>query len=186
MLYHPPPILWLFPVQKAVALALVFPPHQRVQVHAVDAVEQVDGDLGVVLGELTDEGLDALAAGGQLPVRRALGEATGALENYFYLDTLKKGKGGQVTLKVALDGETQGNAYQDTRAQVQMNFAVELEEDGTTTKKKRRVIRRGTVAKTGDDTNWNLYFILAAISGAAMLGIGAYSVKLRKEEKEDA
>lgn len=115
-----------------------------------------------------------------------LNEATDNLEDYFYLDTLKKGKGGQVTLKVALDGETQGNAYQDTRAQVQMNFAVELEEDGTTTKKKRRVIRRGTVAKTGDDTNWNLYFILAAISGAAMLGIGAYSVKLRKEEKEDA
>ena len=115
-----------------------------------------------------------------------LNEATDNLEDYFYLDTLKKGKGGKVTLKVALDGETQGNAYQDTRAQLQMNFAVELDDEASNGKKKKRVVRRTTVAKTGDDTNWNLYFILAAISGVALLGLGGYSVKLRKEEKEEA
>ena len=114
-----------------------------------------------------------------------LNEATDNLEDYFYLDTLKKNKGGQITLKVALDGETQGNGYQDTRADLQMNFAVELDDEESNGKKKKRVVRRTTVAKTGDDTNWNLYFILAAISGAAMLGLGAYSIKLRKEEKEE-
>ena len=81
---------------------------------------------------------------------------------------------------MALDGETQGNAYQDTRARLQMNFAVELD-DGSSNKKKKR---RGTVAKTGDDTNWNLYYILAAVGGAGMLALGGYGLKLRKEEKE--
>lgn len=109
-----------------------------------------------------------------------LNEATDNLEDYFYLDTFKKGQGGKITLKVALDGETQGNAYQDTRARLQMNFAVELD-DGSSNKKKKR---RGTVAKTGDDTNWNLYYILAAVGGAGMLALGGYGLKLRKEEKE--
>ena len=108
-----------------------------------------------------------------------LNEATQGLEDYFYLDTLKKGQGGKVTLKVSLDGETQGNGYQDTRAQLQMNFAVELDDGGNGKKR-----RRGTVAKTGDDTNWNLYFILAAIGGAGLLALGGYGLKLRKEEED--
>ena len=33
-------------------------------------------------------------------------------------------------LKVSLDGETQGNSYQDSLAKLQMNFAVELRENG--------------------------------------------------------
>lgn len=52
--------------------------------------------------------------------------ATDALEDFFYLDTLDPGDKGKVTLEVALDGETQGNDYQDTLADLQMNFAVEL------------------------------------------------------------
>lgn len=55
-----------------------------------------------------------------------LHQATNALEEYLYLDTLAKGDKGRITLEVALDGETQGNDYQDTLADLQMNFAVEL------------------------------------------------------------
>ena len=55
-----------------------------------------------------------------------LHEATDALKDWLYLETFKKGEGGAVTLRVALDGETQGNDYQDTLAELQMQFAVEL------------------------------------------------------------
>lgn len=55
-----------------------------------------------------------------------LHQATNALEEYLYLDTLAKGDKGRITLEVALDGETQGNDYQNTLADLQMNFAVEL------------------------------------------------------------
>ncbi len=69
-------------------------------------------------GEQSEEDIENAGEG--------LHEATDSLENYFYLDTLEKGESGSVTLQVSLDGETQGNAYQDTWAQLQMNFAVEL------------------------------------------------------------
>lgn len=46
-------------------------------------------------------------------------------EDYFYLDRLDSGKNGSVSLTVALDGETNGNGYQNTLAKLQMAFAVE-------------------------------------------------------------
>ena len=55
-----------------------------------------------------------------------LKEATSSLKEYFYLDTLSRNQSGVITLEVALDGETQGNDYQDTLADLQMEFAVEL------------------------------------------------------------
>ena len=45
--------------------------------------------------------------------RVGLREATGDLENFFFLDTLNSGENGVVTLYVALEGETQGNTYQE-------------------------------------------------------------------------
>ena len=55
-----------------------------------------------------------------------LNEATSGLEDFFMLDTLNTGDSGYVELYVALDGETQNNDYQDTLAELQVNFAVEL------------------------------------------------------------
>lgn len=57
--------------------------------------------------------------------RVGLHGATSGLEDYFYLDTLTSGQQGFITLRVALDGETQGNDYQNTLASLQMNFAVD-------------------------------------------------------------
>ena len=54
-----------------------------------------------------------------------LREATDSLDEFFYLDRLEAGGSGTVTLEVVLDGETQGNTYQNTLASLQMNFAVE-------------------------------------------------------------
>ena len=57
--------------------------------------------------------------------RVGLKAATSGLEDFLYLDTLSPGQRGVVTLRVALDGETQGNDYQNTLASLQMNFAVD-------------------------------------------------------------
>lgn len=70
------------------------------------------------------------AVGGENAVEslQGLHEATSAVEDYFYLDTLEAGESGLVQIYVKLDGETQGNDYQDTLARLQLNFAVELPE----------------------------------------------------------
>lgn len=47
------------------------------------------------------------------------------LEAYFFLGTIKSGEKGTLTLVIALDGATQGNGYQGTQADLQLNFAVE-------------------------------------------------------------
>lgn len=49
---------------------------------------------------------------------------------YIYLDGLGAGQNGKVAIRVALDGETQGNGYQNTFANMQLNFAVERGADG--------------------------------------------------------
>lgn len=121
--------------------------------------------------------------------RPGLKEATGALENYFYLDTLKKGEGGMLTLRVALDGETQGNNYQDTLAQLQLDFAVELNEDGTTppSNTNRIVSRtsRSNVVKTGD-TNMAPYALAGGIAGIILLLLAIFGAKKRKKERAAA
>lgn len=61
--------------------------------------------------------------------REGLKEATGALEDYFYLDTLRHTETGKVTLDIEVEGQTEGNDYQDTLAQLMMKFAVELNEE---------------------------------------------------------
>lgn len=100
-----------------------------------------------------------------------LNEVTNALDEFFFLDTLKTGESGMITLRVVLDGETQGNDYQDTLAKLQMNFAVELQEPES-----RRVRR---VVKTGDDSMLP-YVIAAGISGLLLLAFAIYSLRERR------
>lgn len=70
---------------------------------------------------------DSAAVGGEKSTTAGLGlhEAAESLDEYFRLDTLSSGAKGKVTLMVALDGETQGNAYQNTLADLRMTFAVD-------------------------------------------------------------
>ena len=104
--------------------------------------------------------------------------ATTNLDDYFYLDTLSQNESGNISLLVALDGETQGNAYQNTLADLQMDFAVELHQD-----------TRGTVTrimggpKTGDDSALLPYVIIAGVSGVTILLIAFWGRKNRKEEE---
>lgn len=146
--------------------------------------------------------------------REGLHEATNALEDYFYLDTLAYGEGGLVELDVLLDGETQGNDYQDTLAQLQLNFAVELLEPSSYYKTKYRqeekvndhyekvqdddvyteedvtnipddVIPKTTIVKTGDDTRLLPLFLAAGILGLLFLLVSLWAIKLRKQLKEE-
>ena len=87
-----------------------------------------DGEETVLFSSETVGGESS--AGGE-----GLHQATGSLEDYFYLGRLDSRETGSVHLRVQLDGETQGNDYQDTLARLQMNFAVEEVEANTVVEK---------------------------------------------------
>ncbi len=112
-----------------------------------------------------------------------LRQATNALSDYFFLDTLKKGQSGKVTLEVALDGDTQGNDYQNTLADLQMNFAVEMNTSGTDTPNPNPG-RQGEVVKTGDEMNLTPFIIAACVTGTLFLLLAAYGQLEREKEKE--
>ncbi len=95
-----------------------------------------------------------------------LEQATNALDEWFYLETLEEGKSGVVTLSVKFDGETEVNDYMETEGEVLMRFAVELTKAGGTDKKKHEE-KNGT--KTGDLFPLWVFFLLMMLSGIAML-----------------
>lgn len=119
-----------------------------------------------------------------------LHQATDSLEDYFYLDRLKKGESGSVHLKVALDGETQGNGYQDTLAKLQMSFAVEKVTadveyrpgDPIKITKTQKIVR--SAPKTGDPTNIIGICAVALASGLVLLIIGIVIIKRRKKDEK--
>jgi len=145
--------------------------------------------------------------------REGLNEATNNLEEYFYLDTLPNGQGGTVTLHVALDGETQGNDYQDTLAQLRLRFAVELgatsptptpsntptptpsssvtptPSTSVTPTPTSRVTPTPTptttrVVKTGDETDLIPYLVVMAVSGLLFLALAIYSLHKRRQARK--
>ena len=109
-----------------------------------------------------------------------LEEATADLSEYFFLDTLNSKETGTVTLSVHLEGETQGNAYQNTAAQLAMRFAVELANTsppGSTTR---------TAVKTGDEHNLIPYYVAMVVTGLLFLyfALDAYTDRLYKKGKD--
>lgn len=116
-------------------------------------------------------------------------QATDSLEDYFYLDHLKKGESGTVHLTVALDGETQGNGYQDTLAKLQMNFAVEKVTaqveyrpgDPVRVTETQKVVR--SAPKTGDPTKLIGICAVAMVSGVVLLVVAIVIIKKRKERE---
>lgn len=145
-----------------------------------------------------------------------LHEATDAMEEYFYLDTLTTGQQGKITLEIVLDGETQGNDYQDTLADLQMNFAVELNPNGTSRRsleetdsdfslrrnpqsqqyelvdydapssRRTTLVNDTDVVRTGDETDMTFYYIAMAVSGALLLLLAFYSMKQGRKERREA
>ena len=115
--------------------------------------------------------------------------ATRTLQNYFYLDRMKNATSGVVKLKVALDGETLVNDYQNTLARLQMDFATELVQPGTQAPGQQPGQNPDTpggrrdVVRTGDDTQIMLYVALMFASGLVLLCI--VILRFRREQEED-
>jgi hypothetical protein len=109
---------------------------------------------------------------------RGLKEATTNLDNYFVLDTLESHESGLVKLTVRFEGETQGNVYQNTIADIKMQFAVELANNTTSTTTR-------TAVRTGDDTNLIPYYIGMVVAGLIFLylALDAYTDRLYKKGK---
>lgn len=120
-----------------------------------------------------------------------LHQATDSLDEYLYLDRLESNKSGRVVLQVSLDGETQGNAYQNTLAVLQMNFAVELVDDTpivTTVKVPGQPANPSgntvTTPRTGDTMPLMLFSMMTLISGLICVGMVIFLLaKKRREEK---
>lgn len=136
-------------------------------------------------------------------------EETSGLDNYFYLGALASGQNAKVMLTVELDGETQGNSYQEKVANLSMNFAVEPQPQtsgggGSGGKTHHRTITREVVnnevvyldedgvplardtdiVRTSDEMNLFPYVLAACISGSLLLIFALWSLKDKKKEEE--
>lgn len=110
-------------------------------------------------------------------------DATSAMDDFLYLDNLKQGQTGKVELVVGLDGETEGNAYFDTLAQLKMKFAVELNEPSKTTTTTTSTTSR-TPVQTGDNTDLFPFYVAMVVSGALLAVLGGASLRARRREQQ--
>lgn len=117
-----------------------------------------------------------------------LHEATGALQNYFLLGSIGTDKSAKVDLTVALDGETQGNTYQNTLADLALDFAVEptseVDNPTTTTTPPNSGTTVGRLQQTGD-TNLMIFVVctITACVGLALLILAIVGLRKRKQNK---
>nr|WP_297864096.1 LPXTG cell wall anchor domain-containing protein [uncultured Acetatifactor sp.] len=130
-----------------------------------------------------------------------LHEVTDSLSEYFYLDSLGAGEQGAVFLTVALDGETQGNTYQDTLADLTLNFAVEETVTSSVSSEQEdngggdepggedpgiggnQPGGRRTPPKTGDETDLMLYAGISLASGLGLLILALFGLRKSGMEK---
>ena len=120
--------------------------------------------------------------------KEGLHEATDLLDEYFYLDRLESGKSGTVSLKIAVEGETQNNDYQKTLAKLRMTFAVEKvapsvvkHVPGRVHTKTKMITNR---VQTGDTSQVLLFCTLALVSGLALIFIAVKTSKKRKDDQK--
>ena len=140
---------------------------------------------------LTDEGptgsrtlYESKSLGGQ--GQAGLMEAAEGLEDYVFLDTLNNNQSGVVSLEIALDGETQGNDYQETMAEVAMQFATEVS-DTEPKREADRVIhttKKNRIVNTSTLTNRLPWLLVSGISGALLLILALFGIKERKKEED--
>ncbi len=110
-----------------------------------------------------------------------LHEATDALKDYFFLSQILPGQTAIVTLNVSLDGETQGNGYQRTLGDLQMNFAVQRE---VKENKPQILDSVPELVKTGDESHIVTYFIVLAVSGLLLLVLAIIMLRWQRRERK--
>ncbi len=112
------------------------------------------------------------ALGGDAVVnnKEGLEKADASLEDFFFLEMLTKGQKREVVLKVALDGETQGNAYMDTIANLDLVFAVEPRET------------KQVIVKTGDTTVILPYIAMGLAGLVLLIAVLVFGRKKAKEQ----
>lgn len=106
-----------------------------------------------------------------------------ALSDYVYLDSLNAGQAGYIDLEVTLDGETQGNDYMNQLADLQMNFAVEL--NASSGNGNGSASAPGRIVKTGDEMDLFPYYVAMVTSGILILFL-AIDMVLKRRRKEGA
>ena len=146
-----------------------------------------NGEAEILFGdENEDTGLAGVVGGDATPGDlEGLEQATNALEDWFFLESLDAGESGTVELYVALDGETQVNDYQSTEGDLALRFAVETEPTGPTrTETENRTRRVVTGVNTGDPMQMMPFIILLAAGGALLVILIVWKKKKDKKEKE--
>ena len=106
---------------------------------------------------------------------QGLEQATNALDEWFYIQTLEKGESGVVTLNVAFDGETEVNDYMDTDGGLEVRFAVELTPTGSDSDSGSSTRR----VETGD--NRSLLLWTAVLFTSALLALVLGFIKRRRD-----
>lgn len=144
---------------------------------------------GVATDLYSSDSIGGTNAGSAGP--EGLMQIDGAAGDYFYLERLKQGETGRVTLWLRVDGETQGNGYQKTLAQLQMNFAVEVVPEAVVrTEVNHRVNRVSggtqvvTTVQTGDTAPLMIWSAVALGCGVILFVVGMAAWKRNREKGE--
>ena len=106
---------------------------------------------------------------------QGLHQATNAADDWFFIQTLKKGQAGHTELYVKFDGETEVNDYMDTAGELLLAYAVELDKTTPAEKEKHKKV------KTGDESNLLLYI---AMMTAALLMLILTILSYMKDSRE--
>lgn len=116
---------------------------------------------------------------------KGLFDATEATGEYFFLDTLAPQAKAQMTLEVAIDGETHGNTYFDSAAQIQLQFAAEpsnqpgTEGDATT---QRTQQPEKKLSQTGDAIAMGVIALVAVLAAGVLVVAGVHQRRKKNEE----
>lgn len=125
---------------------------------------------------------DAIGSESKYLDEEGLHQATNALEDYFFLDMLKPSQVANVYLDITMDGETEGNEYQDTLAKLKMNFAVERAQNSTQTNPSNPTPNNsgGEITKSPTENTNPLYpsLVQLAQTGDFWLAIAVFLVAL--------
>ena len=135
-----------------------------------DGTETVLFDNSQVGGEYTMPTDGSKTSHGGANTGEGLHQATNAADEWFFINTLKKGQSGKTKLYVKFDGDSEVNDYMDTEGELLIAYAVELDKTGTFKK-----------VKTGDSTD---ILTPLAVMLAALLMLIFTIFSYRKDRRE--